>query len=143
MPHRIIQLFLLTVTLLSASLTAYAADIRQGEWELMVKQSVNGMPSGMGGFEWRECLNQAHPIPTAYIQARNCDVLESHVVYHTLHFKMSCYSENGTITSEGKVRFGDLKMDGDAKSGVGSAAGNNMVVWYKFEGRRIGDCQSN
>jgi hypothetical protein len=134
------RLFIFTITYLSASLFAYALDFREGEWELVVSQSVKGMPTGLAKTQWRECLSKANPIPTLYLQARSCDVLEQHAVYHTLHYKMSCYTDHGTLTNEGKIHFGDFKVNGNSKSNVGEVAGENMVVRYKFAGRRIGDC---
>lgn len=134
------QLFIFTVTYLSASLSAYALEFREGEWELVVSQSVKGMPAGMGETQWRECLSKSNPVPTLYLQARSCDMLEQHAVYRTLRYKMSCYTDHGTLTNEGKIHFGDFKVSGNSKSDVGEVAGEKTVVRYRFEGRRIGDC---
>jgi hypothetical protein len=137
---RLIQLCSITLVYMLSSITAYALDFKEGEWELTVKQGVKGMPSGMGAMTWRECLTQSRPIPTVYLQARSCDVLDQHVVYRTLRYKLSCYTEHGSLTNEGKIHFGGLKFTGDSKSDVGDVAGKNILVRYKFEGRRIGDC---
>jgi len=134
------RLILISFALL-LSISAQANNVRSGEYELVVKRSIKGLPSGIGSLEWRECLTQANPIPTQYLQASNCDVLESHMVYHTLHYKLSCYTDKGTFTNEGKLRFGNFRLDGKSKSDTGDVAGQTMVVRYKFEGRRIGDCR--
>ncbi len=133
--------FILFTLAMALTITAQANNIRSGEYELVVRQSVKGMPSGIGSVQWRECLSQDNPIPTQYLQARNCDVLESHLVYHTLHYKLSCYTDKGTFTNEGKLRFGNFRLDGKSKSDLGDVAGENMQVRYKFDGRRIGDCR--
>jgi hypothetical protein len=139
MPSRLLLSFLFTFLFLSAT-TVSAMDFRQGEWEFVVRQSVKGMPAGMGATEWRECLTQAKPMPTMYLQAHSCDVLVSHAVYHTLHYKLSCYTDHGSLMNEGQVHFGNFRMDGKAKSDVGDVAGEQMVVRYQFSGRRVGDC---
>ena len=139
MPRVIQLLFLMSVCLLT-SIPAYALDFEDGEWELVVRQGVKGMPSGMGTLQWREGLTRSNPIPTMYLKARSCSVIEQHAVYHTLHYKMSCYTEHGTITNAGKIHYSDFKLNGDSKSDLGIVAGENMVVRYKFEGRRIGEC---
>ena len=132
---------LFPVCLLFSTMTSvWALDFHPGNWEFVVKQGMKGMPGGMGEKEWRECLTQANPIPTVYLQARNCRVLESHAVYRTLHYQLSCFSEHGTMTNEGKIHFGSFRMEGSSKSDVGDVAGENMVMRYKFTGRRIGDC---
>ena len=141
MSYRPVRHALLLVSCLSAATPAFAFEFRPGEWEFVVRQSVKGMPGGMGEFQWRECLTSTNPIPRVYLQARSCDVLESHAVYHTLHYKMSCYTDNGSLTNEGKVHFTNFRMDGKSRSDVGDVAGENMVIRYKLSGRRIGDCR--
>lgn len=139
--HRFVQLVFVLLVSLFTSLPAYALDFKEGEWELSVRQSITGMPTGMGVITWRECLTQSNPIPTRYLKARSCDVIEQHAVYHMLNYKMSCYTENGSLINAGKIHFTGLKVTGKSKSDMGEVAGRNMVVRYKFEGRRIGDCQ--
>lgn len=139
--QRLVQLSCVTLVYLLTTMTACAFEFREGEWELTVRQGVKGMPTGMGVMTWRECLTQSKPIPTMYLQARSCDVLEQHAVYRTLRYKLSCYTEHGSITNEGKIHYGDSKLNGDSKSDSGDVAGQKILVRYKFEGRRIGDCQ--
>ena len=137
---RLAQLFVFAIAYLTAAVSAYALDFKEGEWELEVRQSVKGMPTGLAVSHWRECLTKSNPIPTLYLQARSCDVLEQHAVYRTLNYKMSCFTEHGSLTNEGKIHFGDFKINGKSRSDIGIVAGENMVVRYKFEGRRIGEC---
>ena len=139
--HRLLQLSFFTLVYLLTSITAYAIEFTEGEWELSVRQGVKGMPTGMGVTTWRECLTQSNPIPTQYLQARSCDVLDQHAVYRTIKYKMSCYGEHGTFFNEGKIHFVANKVTGDSKSDIGDVAGQHIVVRYKFEGRRIGECR--
>ena len=135
----VFALFLTGLSLL-APVGASALELKEGEWELSLRQGVTGMPSAMGVTVWRECLTQEHPIPTLYLQAQSCDVLEQHALYRSLRYKLSCYTEHGTLSNEGKIHYGDLKIEGESKSDFGEVAGRHMVVRYKFEGRRLGDC---
>lgn len=139
---RLLPSFILFITLVSLfiSMRASALEFKEGEWEFSVRQGIKGMPSAIGVTVWRECLSQEHPIPTLYLQAQSCDVLEQHAVYRTLRYKLSCYTEHGTITNEGKIHFGDMEVKGDSKSNFGDVAGRNMVVRYKFEAKRLGNC---
>jgi hypothetical protein len=132
---------LLFVSLFSVATSAHAFEFKEGQWELVVKQSLKGMPTGMPVTRWRECLHQSDPIPKAFLQARSCEVVDQHTVYRTLKYKLSCYGDNGTFVTEGKIRFGDFKLTGKARSDLGEVGGRSMVTRYKFEGRRIGDCQ--
>jgi hypothetical protein len=139
MPRYFQQCCAILICLLT-SITAYAIEFKEGEWEITVKQGVKGMPTGMGVTTWRECLTQSKPIPTVYLQARNCDVLEQHAVYKTLRYKLSCFADQGSFTSDGKIHFDAVKLNGDSKSDFGEVAGKNMLVRYKFQGRWIGEC---
>lgn len=127
--------------LLFSSALAFPIEFTAGEWELTVKQSVKGMPAGIPPVTWRECLSPANPIPIKYLQARSCDVIEQHEVYRTLHFRMNCFTENGSMINEGKIRYSDFKISGDSKSELADVAGQDIVLRYKFAGRRLGDCQ--
>lgn len=133
---------LLMLLLVATALTqqVFADNLHDGEWELRVRQSVPGLPTGMAELRWRECLSSTHLIPTTYLQASSCDVLSQHMVYHTLHYKLSCFGKHGTFTNKGQIHFGRLRLSGNSKSDTGSVAGQNTVVRYRFTGQRIGLC---
>jgi len=129
---------------LSLSLTStqgVALDMVEGEWELEVKQTVSGMPIRIPAMHYRECFTEADPIPTSFLKARNCDVIDQRVVYRTVHYRINCFTENGSMINEGKIRFGSRKISGDSKTDLGDVAGRNSVLRYKFTGRRIGECR--
>jgi len=128
--------------LLLASTNSVQAELKfkPGKWQLTLSQSLQGMPGGFQKLRWEECLSQADPIPKAYLQARSCDVQEQNAVYRTLHYKMSCFTEHGTLTNQGKFHFGDFRIEGVSKSDMGVVDGRDMIVRYKIEGRRVGDC---
>lgn len=125
---------------LQVSLSVQAIEFQGGEWELTVKQMVNGMPVSREATIYRECLTPTNPIPTSYLRAQRCDVLEQRDRHRTVFYKMSCYTDNGSLINEGQVRFGSFKITGDSKSELGQVAGRPMVMQYKFEGRRLGEC---
>ncbi|MGD8784154.1 MAG: hypothetical protein PVF28_00305 [Thioalkalispiraceae bacterium] len=136
----IIRRFLIFSVLLLTSLQLNALEMVEGEWELVVKQNVSGMPVGIPPTHHRECFTEADPIPTSFLKARSCDVIEQRVVYRTVHYKINCFTENGSVINEGKIRFGARKISGSSKTNLGDVAGRNTVLRYKFKGRRIGEC---
>jgi hypothetical protein len=123
------------------SAQASALEMVEGEWELLVKQTISGMPVGVPPTYYRECFTQADPIPTSFLKARSCDVIDQKVVHRTLHFRINCFTENGSVINEGKIRFGSRKISGSSKTDLGDVAGRNSVLRYKFTGRRIGECR--
>lgn len=135
-----IRIIILSV-LLSKSFLVMAANFTDGVYEIVVTQGMKGMPGGMGSYRWRECLASDKPMPTKYLQAQSCDVLELKTLYRTVHYKLSCFNPNGSFINEGKLRFSGTQINGKSKSNMGAVDGESMVMRYKFRGRRIGNCQ--
>lgn len=129
----------LTLFFISAQISAL--DMVEGEWELKVKQNISGMPVGIPVTHYRECFTEADPIPTSFLKARNCQVIDQRVVHRTVHYRINCFTENGSIINEGKIRFGSRKITGKSKTDLGEVAGKTSVLRYKFTGRRIGECR--
>jgi hypothetical protein len=126
--------------IVSFSANVLALEITPGEWELTVKQNVSGMPVGVPTQKHRECFSDDDPIPTSFLKARQCDVIEQRVRHRTVYFKVNCFTEHGSIINEGKIKFSSLKVSGDSKTDLGEVAGRTSVLRYKFTGRRIGEC---
>ena len=119
----------------------YAVDIVEGEWELTVKYTVSGMPISNPAEHHRECFTQDDPIPTSFLNAQNCDVIEQRERYRTVFYRLNCLTEHGSVINEGKIHFTSMKINGDSKTDLGDVAGKTTVMRYKFTGRRLGDCQ--
>ena len=120
---------------------AHAVDIVEGEWELTVKYTMSGMPISNPTEYYRECFTQEDPIPTSFLNARSCQIIDQHTRYRTVYYRLNCFTEHGSIINEGKIHFTSMKINGDAKTDLGEVAGRNSVLRYKFTGRRLGDCQ--
>lgn len=127
-------------SLLVVSLPSQALDITEGEWQLEVRQTISGTPVGVPTMYYRECFSEADPVPTSFLNARSCTVIEERVVHRTVHYKLNCYTEHGSIINEGKIRFSAYKITGKSRTDLGDVAGRTTVLRYSFTGRRIGDC---
>lgn len=126
--------------LLVLSGNSFAVDMVEGEWELTVKYTLSGMPVENPAEHYRECFTQEDPIPTSFLNARSCQILEQRERHRTVYFKLNCNTEHGPIVNEGKIHFTSMKITGDSKIDLGDVAGRNSVMHYKFTGRRLGDC---
>jgi len=135
-----IRYSLFLVLLASLNNNALALEVMAGEWEITVKQTVGGMPIGIPEQKHRECFSDSDPIPTSFLKARSCDVIKQKVRHRTVYYKVNCFTENGTIINEGKIRFSSLKISGSSKTDLGKVAGRPTIMGYKFTGRRIGEC---
>jgi hypothetical protein len=130
--------YLLSMFLLAGQL--HALEMVEGEWELTVKYTISGMPISNPEEHYRECFTQDDPIPTSFLNARNCEIIDQHTRYRTVYYRLNCFTENGSIINEGKIHFTSMKINGDSKTDLGEIAGRNSVMRYKFTGRRLGDC---
>ncbi len=134
---RFLLFFILAVSYMGSAL---AFDFKEGEWELSVKTTISGMPTGFPLTKYRQCLSIANPVPTAFLNARSCDVMELKKLHRALTYKINCFTENGTVISEGKVRFSTVKLKGTAKSDLNGVTGRNSILRYKFTGKYLGSC---
>jgi len=131
-----------TIAALLCSTAVHAAiDLKAGEWEFTVRYTISGMPSNTTPQKFRQCLSADDPIPTVFLQARSCSIIEQDVQYRTLRYKLNCFTQDGTLINEGKVRYNGARASGTSKSDLGSVAGRNSVLRYKFEGRFLGSCR--
>ena len=121
--------------------TVLAQEFKAGEWEFEVRHTISGMPSRVPAKKYRQCLTQDNPIPTVFLQARSCKVLEQQKRHYRISYRINCFTEHGTLINEGMLRFGPVKMSGTSKSDLGDAVGRNSVIRYKYRGRYIGQCQ--
>lgn len=122
--------------------SAYAEfNFKEGEWEIEVKQTVSGMPIANPPTIYRQCLTHDNPIPTLYLQARSCDLIDSKERRNSVKYKLNCFTDNGSIINEGKVQYRNRKISGRSKTDLGKVTGRDTVLGYSFKGHRIGECQ--
>ncbi len=140
MNNMITRCNLIIVILISFTGKALALEVTAGEWELTVKQNVSGMPVGVPTQKYRECFSDDDPIPTSFLKARQCDVIEQRVRHRTVYYKINCFTEHGSVINEGKIRFSSFKISGTSKTDLGEVGGRPTILGYKFTGRRMGEC---
>lgn len=133
------KLFFILISLVCAAPLS-ALEMMAGEWELVVKQDIGGLPTGNSAVYYRECLRAESPIPKVFLAAQSCDVTYQHTRYHTVLWKMNCMTDNGTVYNEGSITYQNLKISGQSRSAAGDVLGRNTTVRYSFTGRRIGEC---
>jgi hypothetical protein len=126
-----VALFVMPAMLMASSFTP-------GEWEFEVRYTMSGVPTGVPEQTFRECLQQ--PVPTVFLQARSCEYLQVKQRGRTVHYRVNCFTENGTLINEGSVRYSGSNARGSSRSDLGDVAGRNSVLRYKFTGRYLGTC---
>ena len=130
---------LLILFLFATINSVFAVDMVEGEWELKVKYTVSGMPVANPAEHYRECITHEDLIPTSFLNARNCEVIEQRERHRTIYFRINCFTEHGSVINEGQIRFGSMRISGKSKTDLGDVAGRPKIMRYKFTGRRIGE----
>lgn len=120
---------------------AHSLEFPEGEWELEVKYNISGMPIANPPELHRECFSVEDPIPTSFLRARSCDIIDKRVRHRTVYYRINCFTEHGSVINQGKIRFGSFKITGSSTTELGDVAGKRSTLRYKFTGRRIGECQ--
>lgn len=121
---------------------AQAFELQAGLWRFQVTQNIGGMPLGDGALRFEQCLSKNDPIPTAYLQAQRCDVLERDEKPGKLHWRISCFTDHGTVTNEGFLKLNGRRLRGRSQSDLGEVQGRHTVMRYQLSGTRIGQCQN-
>lgn len=132
--------YALVLLLFALPLASHASALQEGLWQIQVTQNIGGMPVDKGALRFEQCLTARDPIPTAYLQPRSCRVLEREEKYRKLHWRISCFTEHGTVVNEGFVRLQGRRMRGRSQSALGEVAGRQRVLRYQLSGVRIGEC---
>jgi len=131
----------ISVVLFILPATLMAGEFQPGEWEFAVKYTISGMPANVPQQKFRQCMKDADSVPTVFLQAQSCDLLEFKQRHQTIQYKVNCFTDNGTLLNEGKLNFSADRLRGTSKSDLGDVAGRNSVIRYKFTGKYLGQCR--
>ena len=138
-----IRKFLLIISLL-APISAFAADMQPGLWEITTSMEMTGVNMKMPGQTIQHCYT-----PTDVADAKNlvpkdprndrCRITDIKRTGDTVAWKMACsaphaMSGNGTITYSSNSYSGSTQMSMAGESGM------SVNMTQKYSGKRIGDC---
>ena len=135
------------IRLLSAAICLFtsamsmATSFTPGMWEFEVRYTMGGMPTNVPKQSFRQCMQT--PVPTVFLQARSCNTMSLKQRGRTVHYKLNCFTENGTLINQGSVRFAQGRARGSSRSELGDAVGRNSVMGYMFSARYLGACSTD
>jgi hypothetical protein len=123
---------------------AFAAgevDIKPGKWEITSSMQMPGMPAGMQAMSFThiQCLKTDDLVPEDPNpnSQGDCQTQDVRVEGDTVTWKMICESEQGKITSSGRISYHGTTFEGAVQTRI---PGQDMEITNQLQGRWVGPC---
>ncbi|MEA3195160.1 MAG: hypothetical protein QOD26_3493 [Betaproteobacteria bacterium] len=130
------------ICLIAAAASAGArADIQEGNWEMTITTSVEGMPGGMGPITQARCLSgEDARDPTRLVGAgAGCEFSNKRDTGSEITFDVVC-SGQVPMNGSGAVRYTAQTVAGSLE--LAANMGNQRIMTRsQLTGRRLGECK--
>lgn len=125
-------------TFTSICLADPVPDIREGQWEIITKMEIPGMPTSIPPVKNTQCLTDKDFVPENSQQGQECTFAETKVTGNTVTWTMECEGPGGRMKGTGEITYGGDTFKGTMKIQMPQ---ENMEMTSHMDGRRIGDCK--
>jgi len=122
------------------SAVSWAIDFNPGEYEIITKVEMTGMPVTVPPQTTTECMTEQDLIIKNETYSQNCEIKDVKEVGNTISWKMKCAQEGQTVDSRGRITSAGNSFKGNIIMNMVTADGN-MTATTIIEGKRIGKCQ--
>lgn len=122
------------------SVVSWAMDFNPGEYEILTKVEMTGMPVTVPPQTTTECMTEQDLIIKDATFSENCEIKDVKEVGNTISWKMKCTQDGQTVDSTGQITYAGDSFKGKIIMNMG-AQGGNMTATTILEGKRIGKCQ--
>jgi hypothetical protein len=116
-------------------------NMKPGKWEITSAMQIPGMPAGMPPMSvtQTQCLQKDELIPQdpGPTEQGNCQTQDIRFEGDTVIWKLVCDSEEGKITSSGRITYQGTSFEGEVKTRI---PGQDMEIPTQLKGRWIGPC---
>jgi hypothetical protein len=137
-------LAVVTAMMMALTTQGFAGDkvnMKPGKWEITSAVQMPGMPAGMPGMSvtQTQCLKNDEPVPqdSDPVTQGDCETQDIRIEGDTVSWKMVCDSDEGKITSIGRITYRGATFEGEFKTKI---PGQDMEITNKMTGRWIGPC---
>lgn len=135
MSKHFLRIFLTNILVLSATLSAQAAEtpnIRPGLWEMTVV--AQGLGPNQQTSKTTDCITQEQITDPANLTPKNsrCQIQERDLKYNSFTWKELC---------EGEENRGTLNFYGDRYQGTVNISGKTNDIHLTIKAKRLGECQ--
>lgn len=140
MNRRLSSLVLLTLALSWTVLAQTKSPMREGQWEIVMKMSMPGMPMEMPPMKQTQCVTAAmiqdpqNSLPKGP-GSGDCKVSDYTFTGNTATYKMVC-TKPAPMTAVGEMKY----SGSDAYVGTMTVDSNGQKMSMTYDAKRIGDC---
>ena len=120
--------------------TSWAFDFVPGQYEIISKVEMPGMPSSIPPQTTTQCITEKNIVPAKSVASQDCKIFDLVTKGNTVSWKMECSQQGQKIKSTGQITYNVKSFEGTVKTNLGPQSGN-MIITTVISGKRIGDCQ--
>lgn len=139
---RFVPLALLTLAISWSAFSQSSSPMRPGNWEVMVKMNIPGLPMEMPPIKHHECVTAAMlkdpqsavPKGMAREGTNDCKVSDYKLSGNTASWKLTC------TTPQPLTGIGEIAYAGDTYKGTMTVDMGGQKMAMVFDARRVGDC---
>jgi hypothetical protein len=141
------KLFPVTLTICAliffAASTSFGLDMNEGDWEVTMTTSMQGMPFQMPPMVYKstQCTTKDDLAPSNR-NNKNCDVKDQRVVGNTFYWKVICEDKDGRTEGDGRIAYSGSNYTGAINMKVTDKKGAVMTMLTKLSGRYLGPCSA-
>jgi len=132
------SLLICAIFLLSS--VSWAMDFNPGEYEIITKVEMTGMPLNVPPQTTTECMTEQDLIIKDATFSENCEIKDVKEVGNTISWKMKCTQDGQTMDSSGQITYAGNSFKGNIIMNMGTEDGK-MTATTIIEGKRIGKCK--
>lgn len=141
-PVQTIFVAILSALLLPALPALAQPNLHEGSWEITTSMEMEGAPMVIPPQTRTQCMTQADLVPDAKQQGPSCKMLDQKMEGSTASWRMVCKTEQGSTEGAGRISYTGDSFQGEMTARVTDPNGKASNMKLKYQGRRIGPCQS-
>lgn len=123
--------------------TLALANMEEGNWDVVVKMEMVGMPFTMPPVQTSQCVTSKDVVPDMSRPDQECIVRDQKVVGDTVTWKVQCKGAQGTLDGEGRIKYAGRTYAGEMQARMTERGGQAMTIKYTMNGRHTGPCGAN
>lgn len=132
-----ISIFALALT---ASTALAESPMNPGQWRVVTKTEMPGMPMAIPDVTNTYCLTEEDMVPQNEEPGQDCKTVEYNVSGNKVNWRIVCEGAQGKTDSRGKITYHGNTFEGSAETTVNVPGQGKMTMTNTMSGKRIGDC---
>jgi hypothetical protein len=127
-----------------SSAAAWALDAKEGDWEIAMTTTMQGMPFQMPpqSYKMTQCVTKDDMAPVDKSK-KDCVIKEQKIVGNTFYWKVTCEDASGRMDGDGKILYAGTTYNGTINMKMTDKRNpGTMTMLTKLNGRYLGPCSA-